>query len=61
MEDLPANAPLWLQIRRTFSFALPIVVARSAILVMFTVDTMMTGWSGARLPISASAWRRSSP
>ena len=48
MEDLPANAPLWLQIRRTFAFALPIVVARSAILIMFTVDTMMTGWSGAR-------------
>ncbi|MEZ5839822.1 MAG: MATE family efflux transporter [Hyphomicrobiales bacterium] len=48
MEDLPASAPLSLQVKRTFGFALPIVVARSAILIMFTVDTMMTGWSGAR-------------
>ncbi len=35
-------------IRRTFELALPIIVTRSAYLILATVDTIMTGWSGAR-------------
>lgn len=47
--DLPETAPSSLahHIRRTFSLALPIIVARTALIVMFTVDTIMTGWSGS--------------
>ena len=41
-----ATAPLSYHIPRTLFFALPIIVARAAILVMFTVDTIMTGWAG---------------
>ncbi|NND48862.1 MAG: hypothetical protein HKN60_01275, partial [Rhizobiales bacterium] len=40
--------PLTYHIRRTFVLAFPIMVARSAILIMATVDAIMTGWSGAR-------------
>ncbi len=41
-----AAAPLRYHITRTVFFALPIIVSRMALLVMFTVDTIMTGWSG---------------
>lgn len=40
--------PLAHHLRRTLAFAMPIMVARSAILIMATVDAIMTGWSGAR-------------
>ena len=40
--------PLSYHLRRTLALALPIMVARSAILVMAAVDTVMTGWAGAR-------------
>jgi len=40
--------PLTYHLRRTLAFAIPIIVARSAILIMATVDVVMTGWSGAR-------------
>lgn len=40
--------PLSYHLRRTFVFAVPIMIARSAILIMSTVDTIMTGWSSAR-------------
>ncbi|WP_162901227.1 MATE family efflux transporter [Breoghania sp. L-A4] len=44
MPDAPA--PLRYHITRTLFFALPIIVSRTALLVMFTIDTIMTGWSG---------------
>jgi multidrug resistance protein, MATE family len=46
----PAEAPsqpLGWHIRRTIELALPIAVARAAILIMVVVDSVMTGWAGA--------------
>ncbi len=49
--NLPAHpdepTPLGHHIRRTFALAAPIIVARTALIVMFTVDTIMSGWSGS--------------
>ncbi len=43
-----AHVPLPVHIGRTVKLALPIVVARSAMLVMFMVDTAFAGFAGAR-------------
>ncbi len=39
--------PLGHHFKRTFQLAAPIILARTALIVMFTVDTVMTGWAGA--------------
>jgi len=43
----PVAGTLGWHIRRTLELALPIMVARAAYLTLATVDTVMTGWSGA--------------
>lgn len=40
------SMPLSRHIRRTFLFAAPIIVSRAALLIMFTVDAIMTGRAG---------------
>ncbi|MBA5776978.1 MATE family efflux transporter [Stappia sp. F7233] len=40
--------PIGYHLMRTFQLALPIILSRAAIVVMLTVDTIMTGWAGAR-------------
>ncbi|NRG16580.1 MATE family efflux transporter [Rhizobiales bacterium] len=39
--------PIGHHIRRTFALAAPIILARAGIIVITTVDTIMTGWAGA--------------
>lgn len=43
----PSRPPLAWHVRETVKLAAPIILARSALLVMFTVDTLMTGWVSA--------------
>ncbi len=38
--------PYAVHLRRTFGFALPIMIARTALILMFTVDVLITGWAG---------------
>ncbi|PLX37747.1 MAG: hypothetical protein C0606_05585 [Hyphomicrobiales bacterium] len=47
--DAVGDEPMALghHIKRTFELAAPIIVARTAMIVMFTVDTIMTGWAGS--------------
>lgn len=45
-EEMPL--PLGHHLRRTFALALPIILSRAALVVMLTVDTIMTGWAGGR-------------
>ncbi|WP_349359059.1 MATE family efflux transporter [Stappia sp.] len=44
----PPVAPVSWHVRRTVTLALPIIVARAALVVMFTVDTIMAGHLGAQ-------------
>ncbi|MXN66866.1 MATE family efflux transporter [Stappia sp. GBMRC 2046] len=39
--------PIGHHIRRTFTLAAPIILARAGIIIITTVDTVMTGWAGA--------------
>ncbi len=42
-----APMPLAQHIRRTLAFAAPIIVARASLMIIFTVDSLMTGRAGA--------------
>ncbi len=42
----PSGSGLAWHLRRTLQLAAPISVARAAILIMYVVDTVMTGWAG---------------
>ena len=42
----PSGSGLIWHLRRTLQLAAPISVARAAILIMYVVDTVMTGWAG---------------
>lgn len=47
MSTSSPHPPLSWHLRETLKLAAPIILARSALLVMFTVDTLMTGWVSA--------------
>jgi MATE family multidrug resistance protein len=42
----PSGSGLAWHVRRTLQLAAPISIARAAILIMYVVDTIMTGWAG---------------
>ena len=46
---LPMAAPssILVHIRETFALALPVMVSRAGMVVMITVDSVMSGWAGA--------------